>query len=340
MNEFIDLKISEYFSREYRSVSKDEGKAKIAIRQTLTILVNTANNVIRMARDNDGIEIKFIIDTAGEPLKPATSHKTTWGYDAGIEIGFIHLLYNKVEHVAKEHGRAYDPVAFVIMACLTAIGHEFAHSLKGHFARAATALGERVAPLEENEADRRGGEGSLAGLLNRKNCELLAQYTRVSQPNDIVEAAFVGHWLLAATIADYERDEKLYAPAEQRAAMFNIGFIKASLSVKHLKPHDTFLSFLEAREIARKISKELFGSSVERGGLPGLEDAIKGFAPDIIERIQARSVETYAASPFNRASTEQGPGEAHCIRVQEPSPPLNKRSRGFWKLLQWRPRPR
>lgn len=337
VDELVDLKISEYFLRRHRPISKDEQKAEIAIRQTLTILSNTANNVIEYAKAKDKIDIKFIIGTAGEPGKPATSHKNTWGYDVGIEIGFIHLLYNKLQDVAKVPGKAYDPIAFVIMACITAIGHEVAHVLKGHFARVATTLKEKAAPLEENEADRRGGEGSLAALTDGTNRKLLAEYAGVHQPNEFIEAAFVGHWLLAAAIGDFERDEKLYAPAEQRAAMFNIGFIYASLRVEHFKPHHTFSSFLEAREIARRISSELFGSSVEKGGLPGLEDAIEAFAPDIIERIQVRSVETYAASPFNRASTDPNSIEVQGIRLEEPPLTLNNSSGGFWKLLQWRP---
>ena len=62
---------------------------------------------------------------------------------------------------------------------------------------------------------------------------------------------------------------------------------------------------------------ELFGSSLEKGGLPGLEDAIKDFAPNLIERIPARSVETYATSPSNQTPAYRDPQELHGIRVEE-----------------------
>jgi len=118
--------------------------------------------------------------------------------------------------------------------------------------------------------------------------------------------------------------------------MFNIGFKNASLHVVHLIPHDVFLSFLE-----RKISKKLFSGSVEKDGLPGLEDAIEDFAPDIIERVQARSVETSEASSFNRAPTNPDSIGVPGIQIEKPSLPLNTRAaRGFWKLLRWRQRRR
>ena len=298
MRELIEQKISEYFSRPYRLSSRDEQLAKTCIHQTLEILLNTAENVKSMAMAKHEFDFKFNIGTLGEPGKPATAHKNKSGYDAGIEIAFIHMMFNKVQHITVVPERSYTSTALVVLASLTALGHEFAHAIEGHFAQAATVIVGKVDPLEELEADRRGGEGSLAALLNKKNRELLFEYAGVESYRDIIEAAFVGHWLLASTLSEYDRDSLRYAPAHQRAAMFNIGLVNAATVINAFDPLSLSEIFEESRRIASIISSELFGSSLQEDGVQGLEDGVDAFDSDTVQKIILRSAETSAASPF------------------------------------------
>lgn len=279
------------------SSSQDERARKVVI-QTATILATISRFVSAKSRLHADAEFDFRFDPAIIPTGPAGMARANGRrlYGVRFSLAFIEKLFDRIAVLKEVPSRNYDPAAFVIISSVTALAHEYAHGLYGHKEGVQTDI-SRSLYLEELDADRRAGAGTLALFSDWNLRKTMDSYVRLRDPIDFLEAALVGHSLLAWTIQSSDSD--LYAGPGMRAYLYFDGFRSAVLQTgfADFSQINTFAR-TNADRVAQKVA-DLWPDGQELLAIRAEHDISERLMDEFLrERIYARTDETVIASPF------------------------------------------
>lgn len=124
---------SEYLNHPKRYRSDHDLEARDVVTKTTMLLAKIAHSLSANALKKDAdFFLKIVTDP--EATKPAFIKKKTDDpvYGAVIALSFIEGLFNRVVGMKSLDSHDFDIGAFVALAGVTAIGHEFSHGLYGH----------------------------------------------------------------------------------------------------------------------------------------------------------------------------------------------------------------
>ncbi len=185
---------------------------------------------------------------------------------------------------------------------MTVLAHELSHALHGHKEDVDTNI-SRPRFLEELEADRRAGEGSVCLLVDLDLQNYITGWTGLKSQEDFMEAAMIGHSLLAWWLPEGEPCD--YAKPAMRSFAFFDGF--SSAMIKNRLADSDLIE--RVRERADRTVKKVAGD-IERGDeLINIRDAHHDsktlFERELRSDLSLRGKETLAASPFWKAAVRR-----------------------------------
>ncbi|MBX5049841.1 hypothetical protein [Rhizobium lentis] len=313
-----------YLSDPQRHTSQDVVRADRLVRQTATILATISRYVSTSSQEEAKAEFPFVLDPSGEPNGPAGMNKKDGElfYYARIALASVERLFDLIVSVHEVPARNYDPMAFVVAAVVTALAHEYSHGLYGHKEKVETNIsGSRF--LEELDADRRGGVGSLCLFVDRELRRMMGDFFNLKDPMDFLEAAMVGHSLLAFWLAGGRED--LYAGPTMRCFMYYDGLRSIALRERFADLSQINLARTNADRIVVKIAKFVEGGDrlikIREDHLAAETEYKKTFKKNLYKRTD----ETVAASPFwiafsgRSQATWDDDNERHGIVIRQPT---------------------
>lgn len=254
-NEEAETLVARYWDNR-PARGEENGRARRTLTQTALILATISRFVATKARQESIAEFQFALDPRHNAKTPAGMARKPGEpvYGARISLAFIERLHDRVATVKALRSRSFDPAAFATIAAVAAIGHEFAHGLYGHAEDAETTI-PRSRYLEELDADRRGGAGSLSLYIDRDLRQIMQDRFQIGGSIDFMEAAFLGHSLLAWTLEGGDAD--LYAPPGLRSFLYFDGLRSVALQTGFADESQITFARNNADRIAREIAPQL-----------------------------------------------------------------------------------
>lgn len=242
-----------YLNRADRYRSEHDELAREVVTKTTVMLAKIAHSVSTNSRERAEAEFNLWIDTDPKTRKPATAAKKPDEavYGARVSLAFVESLLNRVAPMAGVCPRRFDPGAFVAFASVTAIAHEFSHGIYGHCE--INSDDERELYLQELDADRRGGCGSLVVANDTDIFEMMGDFFGIWEFDALLEIGFFAQSLLACTLSGSA--DAIYADSGLR----NFLYFDGLRSVVFQMGYANFLELEVARKNADRLAHSVIG---------------------------------------------------------------------------------
>ncbi|ARO32303.1 hypothetical protein NXC14_PA00004 (plasmid) [Rhizobium sp. NXC14] len=285
--------------------------AKIAHSLSANALKKDADFFLKIVTDPNTTKPAFIKKKKNEPV-----------YGAVIALAFIESLFNRVVGMKNLDCLDFDIGAFVALAGVTAIGHEFSHVLYGH--SEIDTDDETELYLQELDADRRSGCGSHVIRYDSDLVTMMNDLFGISKRIEILKATIFSHSVLALALSG--STSEVYADYRLRCFLHFDGYRSVALDTGFANFLEIEFAKMEAVRLARSVEKlvpmgkELASIRDGHGDLEtlwrnSLREQLFEFADRIDEAITLRhSLDRVAVCTFNHAYSDQSNLAARPLR--------------------------